>query len=448
MRKIKIVCLLFGVFAIAHGSDSDTAEFDKFIVDIIDSWQLLSSTLIVGEDLPKFCTRLEWLLCLPNESDSNELAEHLAAIDKHRKHDGVIFVGQGHEKLLKQLAIAAPDMLTSNYPTFMPFSYKFDINLRLDSNIIFYEEKSATNYGLYDIFAVKGGSPITEVLGNWNMMKGISLVASMNRWDRRGDLQGAILTNALFDNAFVSDFIRDDNGSIIGSKGLFQDQLFYVTDSLNVTIEVAEAAWDFKLYENGSYGGPIGMLRRGEADVVTVGLGVNLFRSDLIDYAIPTWRPPITLIAAIPKGTSSQFWIYVRVFGVSQWVIFVALLMLSATGISIIIALTNDESGMEFGTKKSADRNYNLDSVSSGVALVYLYALQMGSHTNSKQLAPRLLTFTISFLTMLLFVYYTGDITSEMTSGDSKVPIREKTWVDLNHRSRKLKVARLVVKKS
>ena len=56
--------------------------------------------------------------------------------------------------------------------------------------------------------------------------------------------------------------------------------------------------------------------------------------------------------------------------------------------------------------------------------MVLLYTVQMGSHTNSKQLAPRMLTLTMSILTLLFFVFYTGDITAEMTSGPSDIPIR------------------------
>ena len=124
-------------------------------------------------------------------------------------------------------------------------------------------------------------------------------------------------------------------------------------------------------------------------------------------------------------------WVYVRVFGLSQWIIIMALLLLMVTGLHISNVLSHDESSREFGTKRGANKNHQLNSASSGFALVCLYAIQMGSHTNSKLLASRLLTLTISMLTFLLFAYYTTDITSEMTSGAADIPIR--TFDDVVH---------------
>ena len=48
----------------------------------------------------------------------------------------------------------------------------------------------------------------------------------------------------------------------------------------------------------------------------------------------------------------------------------------------------------------------------------------MGSHMNTKNLSPRLLTLSLSSLTLILFIYYTTDITAKMTSGPPKIPIR------------------------
>ena len=81
------------------------------------------------------------------------------------------------------------------------------------------------------------------------------------------------------------------------------------------------------------------------------------------------------------------------------------------------------QSETEFGTKRGSDRKYKLDSASSAFSIVCLYVLQMGSHTSSKKLAPRLLTLTMSILTLLVFIFYTGDITADMTSGPSDIPI-------------------------
>ena len=158
MGTLLKLCLLFGSFVISHGTDSE--EFEAFIKDVIETWQLRSPTILVKDDLPKMCLNRQWLLCLSNDQDENELGNHLASIHRHSQQDGLIFVGrQGHEKLLKHLSEGSPSILTSNYPVFMPISYQNDIQLRLDSNILFYRDNDIANYELYDIFAVKAGPP-------------------------------------------------------------------------------------------------------------------------------------------------------------------------------------------------------------------------------------------------------------------------------------------------
>ena len=158
--------------------------------------------------------------------------------------------------------------------------------------------------------------------------------------------------------------------------------------------------------------------------MVSTSIGINLQRSDYIDFPIPARRGIITLLAAIPKGSSPNMWVYIMVFGVSQWMIFIVFLVFMAIGLSVILALTKDQSGREFGSKRGSKKDYQLDSVSSALAMACLYAIQMGSHTDSKKLTARFLTFTMSILTLLFFVFYTGDITAEMTSGPPGIPVR------------------------
>ena len=141
MRMLPKLCILFGIYAISHGSESK--DFETFIVSIIEIWKLRSPTILVEDDLPNMCMTQnhKWLLCLSNDQDTIELENHLASIHQQRKQDGLILIGRkGHEKLLKRLSEVAPTILTSNNPVFMPISYQNDIQLRLDSNIFFYRD--------------------------------------------------------------------------------------------------------------------------------------------------------------------------------------------------------------------------------------------------------------------------------------------------------------------
>ena len=425
VRMLIILGLFFGIVATSHGSESE--EFETFIEGIIETWKLRSPTIVVKDDLPKICMSKnpQWLLCLSNDQDTNELANHLASIHPHRQQDGLIFVGsQGHEKLLKQLSEGAPSILTLNYPVFMPISYQKDIQLRLDSNIYFYRDIDISNYEVYDIFAVKAGPDIALEVGKWNFDDGMTLSKSMNRWNRRTNLQQTIFINCLVDYPPWAQLTKDKHGNINGSKGYFQDMVFYITDKLNLTVETKEHPWAMKLLDNGSWTGAMGLLQRQEVDTVSTGFGINVQRSKYIDYPIATNKEAVTLIAAIPKSASPNVWVYVKVFGLTQWMIFIMFLVLMVIALSLILALSDDKSGWDFGTKRGTNQNYQLDSASSALAMVCLYVLQMGSHTNSTKLAPRLLTFTMSILTLLFFVFYTGDITAQMTSGPSSIPIK------------------------
>lgn len=160
-----------------------------------------------------------------------------------------------HEQLIQTISRDAKFILTSNCPIFLPKEYSDIINLRLDSNIIFYEETTQTQYKLMDIFAVRGGPPITLQLGKWNLNNGVTLERSANRWENRIDLEGATILNGLSQNGRFSDFIKDDEGNIVGSRGYFQEKLFYITDRLNLTMITKEIPFSGKLLANGTWTG-------------------------------------------------------------------------------------------------------------------------------------------------------------------------------------------------
>ena len=421
--NMRAVCLLVSIFSLVHGFKHRMLE--AFVTDIMEKWSLLSPTIIFHDEVPNMCTKLLWSLCLTNGIGIQEVATHLAMISKYRKHDGIIFVGgHKHRKLLQNLANTVPSIFTSSIPVFMSKNCMNEINLRLDSNVIFYEEEAPGVIEFVDIFAIGGGPTITKTLGYWNVDEGINLQASMNRWDRRTDLRGTTFRNCLFTTGDWSKLIRDDHENVIGSEGYFQDMLFYITGRLNLTIETVEAKNKFsELLENGSWTGPMGLLQRKEVDVLSIAMGID-GRSYFIDFPLVTYRQPVTLVSVIPKGASPNMWVYVEVFGVQQWVIVIVLLVSLGSVLSLVFVSNILETDGKFGTKRGAKKEYQLNSISSSFVLIYLYAAQMGSHTNSRKMSPRILTLTASFLTFLIFVAFSTDITAEMTSNPSDIPIR------------------------
>ena len=227
--------LLLCICSCGHGANQ---TLEQFIGDIISTWKLLSPTIVVDENLLELCRTHQWVLCLvsDNENDNEELARHLEVIHRGRKQDGIIFANEGQKELLQQLDILVPSIFRSNNPVFMPIGYSEDINLTLDSNIMFFEKKVGTQYALVDIFAVKGGSSIELGLANWNMMNGFEFERSHNRWERRTDLKGAKFFNCFGFNRKWAEVTRDEKGNINGSKGYYQEILFLVIKRLNLTI--------------------------------------------------------------------------------------------------------------------------------------------------------------------------------------------------------------------
>lgn len=381
--------------------------FDHFLEDIISAYKMTAPTIIANDDeAPKYCT-MPWIFCLVNiqEEQLSDLVRHLKKVHKDRKQDGIIILGsETNRGLVAQLAREVPSMFTSNCPIFLPIEYDM-VKLRLDSNIIFYHEQNQS-YKLVDKFAVKGAEPITLVLGSWGKSNGIRFQRSMNRWERRIDLNGATLVNGFskFDTKY---------------QQWYQDQLSYITENLNLTKKDMVMPRKWRQFKNGSWGGGIGMVERGKVDVLSNGLGVTLHRSTVLDYTIATARSSNTLIRQRPKGSAPDMWVYLRIFGILSWTIFFSLL----SAFMFVIPLASVLS-------KEGPKNY-LACAILGLTTSYLYAIQLGSHPPGKQYAMRCLTLTISMLTLLVFIYYSTDITAEMTSIKSDTPVR--TFEDVIH---------------
>ena len=62
--------------------------------------------------------------------------------------------------------------------------------------------------------------------------------------------------------------------------------------------------------------------------------------------------------------------------------------------------------------------------IGSALATAYLYTIQLGDHPKLKGLKSKFLLMTMSWMTLLMFIYYTSEITAEMTSGPAKLPVR------------------------
>ena len=127
--------------------------------------------------------------------------------------------------------------------------------------------------------------------------------------------------------------LRDADGNVVGSRGQLQDLMFYMAERVNLSIKAIEEIYDgqWKMSENGSWRGGVGVLQRKEADVCSFGMGILHDRALVIDFPLAVIYDPATLFALKPSGIAANMWVYVTVFRVIQWAIFLLLLIAFAT---------------------------------------------------------------------------------------------------------------------
>lgn len=305
MKKLSYLILLLQILKGIHGED----HFEGFLENLIKEWNLRSPTIVVQVDPPDICLTSQWVLCIFGKMDTTELAGHLANIERGSKQDSLIFgPGQNHGQLLVDIEHVDPFMFRLNTPVFMPLEYSDMIELRLDSNVVFYEEEKPGTYKLLDKFAVKGGPPIVIDLGKWDSSYGMRLHNHKNRWDRRTDLRGAEIVNSLRTFGPWSILLKDADGNVVGSRGQLQDLMFYMAERVNLSIKTTEQIYDgqWKMSENGSWSGGVGVLQRKEADVCSFGMGILLDRALVIDFPLAVIYDPATLFALKPSGIALE----------------------------------------------------------------------------------------------------------------------------------------------
>ena len=328
-----------------------------------------------------------------------------------RKQDSMLFIGNDTEKeWLNNLLLREPKMFRSDCPIFMPKDYSSMLDhLTLDSHVIFYEKEKEGGYNLVDQFSVNGGNPISIKLGKWcATCNGVKLEKSMNRWDRRTDLMGASFVNILKKNGYIADFVYDENNNIIGSKGWYQEVLFYVISHLNLTVTTMD-----QLIHPSHPPYPCWILGSGNLfDVCSGGERVELINENL-GYSLTIHRTPMKMLAGVPTGTAPNMWVYLEVYGNLQWTIFFFMLLAVSLG-SILIDMV----------WKGRSHDIQTPSVLEEFVMVMLFSIQQGSHPDRWQIkAKRILALTTSMLTLVVFIYYANDITAKMTAGSSPISV-------------------------
>ena len=323
-----------------------------------------------------------------------------------QKQDSMVFIGYNTEKeWLSNLLLREPKLFRSESPVFMPRDYSSMLDhLTLDSHVIFYEKGEEGGYNLVDTFSVNGGNPISIKLGKWcATCNGVKLEKSMNRWDRRTDLMGASFINTLKKNGYAADFVYDENNSIIGSKGWYQEVLIYVISHLNLTVKTREL--------KGMFGTQLCSLEP-FGDVCSGGESIDEYNA-FLGKSLAIHRTAQMMLAGVPTGTAPNLWVYLTVYGNLQWTVFFLMFLVISLGSTLIDMIW-----------KGRSHDSQTPSVLEGFFMVSMFSIQQGSHPDRGQIkAKRILALTTSMLTLLLFIYYANDITAKMTAGSPPISL-------------------------
>ena len=84
------------------------------------------------------------------------------------KQDSLIFVGsETHKDILNGLQFVTKDMFRSDCPIFLPIEYSRTVEMKLDNNMVFYENHINGKYSLIDKFTVNGGPEMVMEIGTF-----------------------------------------------------------------------------------------------------------------------------------------------------------------------------------------------------------------------------------------------------------------------------------------
>ncbi len=151
--------------------------------------------------------------------------------------------------------------------------------LYLDSNVYTFKSQGNSSVELYEHYAIKHRRHVRQKVAQWSITDGYQWLADPNRNVRRSNLENATLVAAI--KEFGNYVILDGNLSTSLPRGFFIDILEPLAKRLNFTIDYVDSVdghWG-TLEESGVWNGLVGMLARGEADIVAAALSITLDRS-------------------------------------------------------------------------------------------------------------------------------------------------------------------------
>ena len=168
--------------------------------------------------------------------------------------------------------------------------------LRLDSNVMSLSNQQGV-FLVQEWYKVLNGQLLSSHYASWSPAEGL-VVPVPFKWQRRKDLRGTQLSNAIVENWIPVGMLHGDSETGLSMAGLFPDVLQELQSNLNFTTSltlVEDLEYGTKR-ENGTWTGAVGLLQDGAINITTTGLTISLDRSLAIDFTIPVLEDGSTLI--------------------------------------------------------------------------------------------------------------------------------------------------------
>ncbi len=279
--------------------------------------------------------------------------------------------------------------------------------LRLDSNFFTLstgeEETSLPRLLLLETYKVNG-KVVTDVWGTWN---GTDLRTQEPRmWERRGDMRQARLRATTIPR-WKRIIFRDPDSPAL--RGLVPDILENLEAMSNFT-----TAWD--LPADGMYGTPggdgawngmVGMVQRGEADLIATALHISYERSQVIDFSRSFLKSLSTLIVANPARLGGRHPVnlaaFSSVFSVAGWCLLLLIFFGTATSHLLIHSAS------------ACRRTRVICSLASSLSFTFKTYLRLDPTLATGRTSGKILLMTASACATVTLGYYEGTLTSFMT---------------------------------
>ena len=374
--------------------DLSAVQFLLFISKLIN---LHNPLLIMTEEetIPKsLCSGMSFpIMCSQYPaSESGYMLENLIA-QTNRIQYYPIFISDGdHDDLITKVR-KHPLLFTTAQLWVIPMRYASQVPSRLDNNIFFYDGNSSAGYSVYENYAVKGQKPVTRKL--FHRHQGDTSPPLIEFvMDRRSNLNGAIIRDSWVTKTRALGGVQGD---------VFDDTLRTLQARMNFTLQyISPKPGKFgRKLKNGTWNGLVGMLNTDDCDLVA-GLMLSKGRDTALDFAWPISVLKLTLFNSPIGAPRLNAWAYVNVFPLTAWVSGFATLIVAA----ICLSLSSQE------------------SLHQSITLMGRLFLQIGYDMELKRLASRGFLITSALCLNMVFIYYTSELTADMTTSPRALSIK------------------------